>query len=116
MYNGTELPDVLFEYDHLFLIDVLHHVPVAQQAAFLKQIYAKMRPGSKLILKDIDAARLVWCSFNKLHDLMLSGEIGHEWTFARALTECQRIGFELVGSQKKRTLVYPHYTLELVKR
>ena len=53
-YNGITIPEEIIKYDVVYLIDVLHHIPVKNQIPFLKEIHSKMGIGSKLILKDID--------------------------------------------------------------
>lgn len=115
-FNGIDIPDEIASYDYIFLIDVLHHVPKENQIKFLENIHEKMSPGSKLILKDIDAGRVILSKFNKLHDLLLSGEIGHEISSMRALNELSRMGFKIQPIIKRRMLVYPHYTVICEKK
>jgi 2-polyprenyl-3-methyl-5-hydroxy-6-metoxy-1,4-benzoquinol methylase len=75
VYDGSQFPVYLADYDVISLVDVLHHISASDQRAFLENVLAGMRPGALLILKDIDARRAVLCVFNKLHDLVLSGEV-----------------------------------------
>lgn len=110
-FNGVDIPDEVASYDYIFLIDVLHHVPKENQIKFLENLHEKMSPGSKLILKDIDGGRAILSKFNKLHDMLLSGEIGHEISSAYASKKLARIGFKISPTIKKRMFVYPHYTV-----
>src|SRR5882762_7567892 len=65
VYDGLHFPARMGDMDIIFLIDVLHHVPPANQAAFLRGLAATMKSGAQLVIKDIDAANpLVIC--NKL--------------------------------------------------
>lgn len=113
-YDGVHIPEFIGEYDVVFMIDVVHHIPRAAQKTFLCNLHQRMAPGSRLIIKDIDAASpLVFA--NKLHDLVLAGELGHEMTQANMLQSALDAGFTLLGSRERRMLWYPHFTLELQK-
>ncbi|RYD77256.1 MAG: class I SAM-dependent methyltransferase [Sphingobacteriales bacterium] len=109
-YDGVKFPAKIAEMDLIFLVDVLHHVPAASQKDFIKALVTTMKPGAKLVLKDINAASpLVYC--NKMHDLIFAGEIGNELKMkdARALLEAN--GLTITQQEKRRMYVYPHYTL-----
>ena len=76
-YDGKNFPAALHDMDTIFLIDVLHHVPKKRHVDFIKELALTMKPGARLILKDINAGSpLVY--FNKLHDLIFAREIGNE--------------------------------------
>jgi SAM-dependent methyltransferase len=113
-YDGKHFPPDMRACNLFFLIDVLHHVPPADQQAFLNAIYALMRPGTKLILKDINGAS-PFVIFNKLHDLVFSGEIGKERSVRVAGEMARRAGFEIITTFTRLTAVYPHYVLVLEK-
>ena len=114
-YDGRRLPEWLGSYDHLFLIDVLHHIPKEAQRSFLEKIFDSLKPGTKFIIKDIDAGQRFWCLFNKLHDLIVSQELTHEV----AATDLERIlthiGFKINTTAEKRLYVYPHFTITCTK-
>ncbi|MBX2916012.1 MAG: class I SAM-dependent methyltransferase [Cyclobacteriaceae bacterium] len=113
VYNGKQIPD-LSDYQVILLIDVLHHVPKPNQLEFIKNIYEAMCPGSRLIIKDIDAGSwLVY--FNKLHDMIFAKEIGNEWPLEKLKSFVYQIGFRILEVQKKQIYVYPHFTLILEK-
>lgn len=113
-YDGVRFPEGVETADVLFLIDVLHHVPKALQEHFLSALHRAMRPGALLVFKDIDAASLlVYC--NKLHDLILSRQLGHELSSTAARELAENIGFSVQAATRRRMLWYPHYTLVLVK-
>jgi 2-polyprenyl-3-methyl-5-hydroxy-6-metoxy-1,4-benzoquinol methylase len=113
-YDGDQLPDDINEHDIVFLIDVLHHVPKRLQKIFLAQLYARMRPGAKLIIKDIDG-NSPFVLFNKMHDLIFAREIGNEWPATNLAETCKTIGFTVDSLTRKRLYVYPHFTLALRK-
>src|SRR5262249_50684508 len=77
LYDGVNIPPLIGEMDIIFLIDVLHHVPKNNQHNFLNRIASLMKRGARLVIKDIEAANPL-VIFNKLHDLVVSKEIGHE--------------------------------------
>ena len=113
-YDGVHFPDKMAAYNTIFLIDVLHHLPKIQHLRFLKNLYEKMAPKSRLIFKDIDAASpLVYA--NKLHDLFFSQQIGQEIKMSEAQKILKRIGFRILSISQERRLYCSHYTLVLVK-
>ncbi len=63
------------------------------------------------VFKDIDAEALPWVYFNKMHDLILSREIGNEWKAQRFLEYAKKLGFKVLHFSKQRTIVYPHFTV-----
>ena len=67
---GAELPDGPF--DVVALIDVLHHIEKSNQSKSLKQAAMRVRPGGKLIIKEI-ATQPRWRALaNQLHDLIIA--------------------------------------------
>lgn len=109
-YDGIHFPKALTEMDVLFLIDVLHHVPKKNQEAFLKDLAKIMKPGARLVLKDIDASSpLVYC--NKIHDLIFAREIGNEMSMESAKNLLVANGLNIIEQSKRTMYVYPHYTL-----
>ncbi|NJN26100.1 MAG: class I SAM-dependent methyltransferase [Cyclobacteriaceae bacterium] len=113
-FDGTSFPLTLSKATTVVLIDVVHHVPEAQLDNFIEGIYSKMKPGAKLIFKDINASSPL-VLFNKLHDLVFSQEIGNELSITQAKEKMLKAGFKIVLESKKRMYVYPHYTLILQK-
>ncbi len=113
-YNGIDIPQVIQNYDLIYLIDVLHHIPQKNQNIFLKEIYSKMKFGSTLVLKDIDANHS-FVYFNKLHDLIFSREIGHELTCSKTTQLATQLGFKIKEIKKMRMFLYPHYFLIIEK-
>ena len=109
-YDGVHFPQKLAEMDIIYLIDVLHHVPKLNQENFLRDLTEIMKPGSRLILKDINAASpLVYV--NKLHDLIFAREIGNEMSIKRALELLKQNGLQIIEQSKRTMYVYPHYTI-----
>jgi 2-polyprenyl-3-methyl-5-hydroxy-6-metoxy-1,4-benzoquinol methylase len=113
VYDGTDIPD-LSGYSVIVLIDVLHHVPPASQHNFLKTIYANMKAGTRLIIKDIEGASSL-VLFNKLHDRIFAGEVGNEMKSAELKSILENLGFSVKSVSRKNMYVYPHYTLLATK-
>jgi SAM-dependent methyltransferase len=109
-YDGKNFPAELGDMDTIFLIDVLHHVPKKRQEDFIKTLALTMKPGARLILKDINArSPLVY--FNKLHDFIFAREIGNEISIASAIQLLKVNGLTIIEQEKRVMYVYPHYTI-----
>ncbi|MFW5803872.1 MAG: HAD-IB family phosphatase [bacterium] len=109
VYDGYNLPDSISIYDYVTLIDVFHHIPVDRQKDFLElQLSRKVKKGTILILKDIDAGSpLVYC--NKLHDYFFSGNTGNEVSFIHMKKLLEKNNWKILSSYRKRLLWFPHY-------
>ena len=113
-YDGITIPEEIKEYDIITMIDVFHHVPKSIQITFFDQLYQKMSKGSVLIYKDIDAES-VFVYANKLHDMVLAGEIGNEWKAKDVAANLKKSGFACSGIIYKHMIFYPHYTIVATK-
>ena len=103
-----EPPECLSKYDCVTLIDVLHHIPRDNQEAYLSKLTKNMKPGSTLVLKDIDASSsLVW--LNRLHDAIFAGNGFQEIPAAQAEAMLLSAGLRIEKQWKVRRLWYPHY-------
>ena len=69
-----------------------------------------MSVGSKLIIKDIDKRNPLHY-WNKIHDIIFSGEIGNEPNSLQLQQELKAIGFEIITKSYRTMLLYPHFTL-----
>lgn len=107
-FSGSTIPKDIAKYDLIYMIDVYHHIPVNVREKFIKQVYERMKPGARLMFKDIDAGS-PFIPFNKLHDLVFAQELPHEISFYSALQLLTSLGFNIVEARKKRVFVYPHY-------
>jgi len=105
-----EPPLCLSAYDCITLIDVLHHIPKDVQEAYLRKLAGLMKPGSILILKDIDASGpLVW--FNRLHDAIFAGNGFQEIPAPEAAAMLEGAGLDIENRWNVRRLWYPHFFL-----
>lgn len=110
-YDGTTFPGWIGDYDYVFLVDVLHHIPQNRQWQALHELFDKLKVGAHLIIKDIDAGQPFWCTFNKLHDLLLAWQYPHERAASDLRAQLLRLGFVVKDLTKERIYVYPHFTI-----
>ncbi|MEI9956286.1 MAG: UbiA family prenyltransferase [Ferruginibacter sp.] len=111
-YDGTNLPD-LSAYQFVFLIDVLHHIPKHQLEVFFKLLKSKMSKEATLVLKDIDAGKPLLCLFNKMHDMLVSQEIGNEISLKKAKALLQQTA--LLLNQNRTKECYYTLTIQLLQ-
>lgn len=115
VFNGIDIPGVISAYNYIVMIDVFHHIPKKQQFEFLNQVLKKMSDNATLIFKDIEGGSVLkyW---NKVHDLVLSGEMGNE-ARSRDIKDffLTHKGIELIELSHKRMYLYPHYTFIIKK-
>ena len=110
VYDGIQFPEGIGEMDLIFLIDVLHHVGSKNRELFIKNLVERMKPGAKLVLKDINRAS-GFVYFTKLHDFIFAGEIGSEISLNAARQLLERNGLQILEQTKRRMYVYPHYCI-----
>ncbi len=108
VFDGSDIPENIGNYDLVYMIDVYHHIPKKVREAFMVQLYEKMKPGARLMFKDINGAS-PFVVLNKVHDLIFAQELSHEIGFNKAQNFLKSIGFKVVEARKKRVFIYPHY-------
>lgn len=113
VYDGVTIPN-LDDYSVIVFIDVLHHIPRQRQQSFIRTIYDRMRKGARLIIKDIEAASPL-VHFNRLHDRIFAGEVGHEMRSVDLKNQLSKMGFHVSTHSRKNLYVYPHYTILATK-
>ncbi|MAC96307.1 MAG: hypothetical protein CMC96_12505 [Flavobacteriales bacterium] len=110
-FDGESIPDEVKDFNYITMIDVLHHIPKGKQFAFLEQLVDKISVGSCLIIKDIKRESVL-SYWNKVHDLMLAGEIGNELNSKKLKNYMEeRLSLKLLSYTSRRMLLYPHFTL-----
>lgn len=109
-FDGRSFPAGLGSSDIIFLIDVLHHVPKKSQRQFIGDLCKLMKPGARLVLKDINGSS-PFVLFNKMHDLIFASEIGNEMSMTNVRSLLEQKGMRIVEQYKQHLYVYPHFTL-----
>ena len=69
-----------------------------------------MNEESILIIKDIDRKNPLHY-WNKIHDMVFSGEIGSEPNSVELQNELTNMGFKKITKSYRTMLLYPHFTL-----
>jgi 2-polyprenyl-3-methyl-5-hydroxy-6-metoxy-1,4-benzoquinol methylase len=98
-------------YDIVTLVDVLHHIPPAEQITFLERICAGMDGGAKLVVLDINAARRLPALCNQLHDLLLARQWVHPMRPERVAAALAAAGARVAAPVFTDTLWYSHYLI-----
>jgi cyclopropane fatty-acyl-phospholipid synthase-like methyltransferase len=114
LQNGQDFPEEIKNYDFITMIDVLHHVPQKLQMDYLKNLLDKMKKGSRLIFKDIDASSPL-IIFNRMHDLIFAKQFVHEKSYNEILQFFKDNNLEIEISYKKRMLYFPHFLIMVKK-
>jgi len=74
------------EHDVVSMIDVLHHVPPADQRSAIVDAAQRVRPGGVFLYKDM-CRRPVWrAQMNRLHDLT----VAHQWIHYAPVADVER--------------------------
>ena len=96
------------QFDCVLLIDVLHHVPSARQALFLRELTQCVRPGGRLIYKDM-CRRPRWrASMNRLHDLVMARQWINYFPVEQSEAELNAAGLVCTHRADTRLLWYGH--------
>ncbi|MGA2883067.1 MAG: class I SAM-dependent methyltransferase [Bryobacteraceae bacterium] len=62
------------EFDIVFVVDVLHHIPPKIHRPFLGQVMSKVKPGGTLVYKDMCLRPWWMAQANRLQDLVVARE------------------------------------------
>jgi len=94
-------------FDCLTMIDVLHHIPPAEQEAFVNHI-ARTGAG-RVIFKDIDPESRLKTLMNTLHDMVLSRQIPRYCRRDRVAGWLEEMGYRIIENRRCDMLWYSHY-------
>lgn len=103
--NGT--------WEAVVMIDVIHHVPVPDQEAFMRAAMRRVAAGGRMIYKDM-CQRPFWKrGMNRLHDLVMARQWIHELPLEKARRWALEEGLVLVQEQHYSRIWYGHELLVL---
>ena len=100
-------------FDVVTLIDVMHHVPPAEQRGFFAAAAARVRPKGLLVYKDI-CARPWWKAWgNRLHDLLLARQWIQYVPLCHVIGWAAEAGFTVLRKEEYTRFWYGHELLVL---
>lgn len=97
------------EFDAIYLLDVLHHVPVTKVREILAHLRDHLGSGGVLLIKDVDDRPWLPMVFTWLLDvLMTRGKPPHYWHSGRMVALLRSLGFQVFCHSMRDILPYPH--------
>lgn len=99
-------------YEAVVMVDVIHHVKPELQVQFLRHVIRKVKPGGFFIYKDMVDKPWYKAQFNRLHDLVSSGERISYLPVSKVIQTCLDNGFEMIDRSNYSVFLYGH---ELVR-
>ncbi len=97
------------EFDAIYLLDMIHHLPRAEVPAFLAKVRARLRRGGVLVLKDVEDRPAWKRGFTWLLDRLMVGRAPiHYWPARELSALLEGLGFQVVRHRMKDILPYPH--------
>ena len=97
------------EFDAVFMLDLIHHLPKNEVANFLNRVTRLIAPGGTLIVKDVSnrPAYKRWFTL-ALDRLMVGMEPIHYWDPEELTRLIEALGFEVERRKMNDILPYPH--------
>lgn len=102
-------------HDVVTVIDVLHHVPDAHKADFVRALCQVVPPGGRLVIKDM-VVRPRWrAAANRLHDLVMARQWVDHVESDTVETWAKEVGMNVLRRDRFNTWWYGHWLLVLGK-
>jgi 2-polyprenyl-3-methyl-5-hydroxy-6-metoxy-1,4-benzoquinol methylase len=96
------------EYDVVSMIDVLHHVPLAQQKAMIEYALERVRLGGTFVYKDMVSQPRWRALANALHDLVLARQVVHYRALGDVVSWVRGAGFSVAKTGRRNMFWYGH--------
>ena len=109
--------DIQEKFDYVIVCDVLHHLKREEKEPLLMEISKRLKPGGKLIIKDLDNKPRLGYWLNWVHDVLATGSFNLDFPdFGYYQTICLKLGFTNFSTRSlKAMLPYNHRLLTAVK-
>lgn len=102
----SSLPDG--QFDVVSMVDVMHHIPPANQRDLFLQAAARIKPGGILLYKDM-VVRPWWRAWaNRAHDLLLARQWIHYASLPQVKAWADEVGVILQHEEHYSRFVYGH--------
>lgn len=96
-------------FDAIYVLDLIHHFPRAEVEGALERLWGMLRPGGRLLLKDVSDRPVLKRMFTLALDRLLVGkEPIHYWSPKELTSLLRRIGFDVKLHTMNDILPYPH--------
>jgi len=100
----------------VYMLDLLHHLPPEAVEEFLSVVWANIRPGGVLVIKDVSDKPWLKCAFTWILDvLMTKGEFPHYIPPPRLIAMLEKFGKPVRVHHLDDYLPYPHMLYILYK-
>src|SRR5262249_8046656 len=97
------------EHAAAYMLDIVHHIPPETVEPLLAELHKAIRPGGRLIVKDVDTQPAYKRWFTHALDLLMSPRgVIHYWPAGELQGLLQRIGFRVFRHLMVDILPYPH--------
>ncbi len=102
-------------FDVVSLVDLLHHVPPAQQFDVVREAVSHLKPGGLLLYKDMADSPFSLAAANRAHDLLMAQQWIRYIPIEQMEDWAATLGLELILSKEVRRYWYGH-ELRLFRR
>lgn len=98
------------EYDAIYALDLIHHLPADKVPAFLSELHRALRPGGVLLIKDVDRRPFYKRWFTLWLDRLMVGlrEPIRYWSREELRAMLRDAGFRVHSHTMRDVLPYPH--------
>jgi ubiquinone/menaquinone biosynthesis C-methylase UbiE len=96
-------------FNAAYMLDIIHHIPRAAVRPLLAQIYTRLSPGGRLIIKDVHTRPMLKRWFTHALDKAMdpTAQVNY-WERNELLALLESIGFEVFTHAMEDILPYPH--------